>query len=95
MKPVGANKDVKLMAEVIRIASCPAFREYEGRMLKDIAAEQAVDMIDITYELLPAYFHPEDAIKPDAVLLHPDLGSYEVKNLAMFSDPFTCNARAN
>lgn len=43
-------------------------------------AEHAVDLIEITYEQLPAYFHPEDAIKPDAILLHPDLGSYEVAN---------------
>ena len=32
------------LARVIRIASCPAFREYEGRMLKDIAAEQGMDL---------------------------------------------------
>ncbi|MGI8792164.1 MAG: N-acyl-D-amino-acid deacylase family protein [Acidimicrobiales bacterium] len=34
------------LAEVIRLASCPAFPEYEGRMLVDIAAE--------TEEALPA-----------------------------------------
>ena len=43
-------------------------------------AEQAVDLIEVEYEELPAYFHPEDAIKDDAVLIHPDLGSYEVAN---------------
>lgn len=42
------------LAEVIRIASCPAFREYEGRMLKDIAAEKQVDICDLTKELLTA-----------------------------------------
>jgi N-acyl-D-aspartate/D-glutamate deacylase len=30
------------LAETIRIASCPAFRQFEGRMLKDIAAEEAI-----------------------------------------------------
>ena len=42
------------LAEVIRIASCPAFREYEGRMLKDIAAEQQVDICDLTLTILTA-----------------------------------------
>ena len=42
------------LAEVIRIASCPAFRDYEGRMLKDIAAEQGVDITDLTKEILTA-----------------------------------------
>lgn len=42
------------LAEVIRIASCPAFREYEGRMLRDIAAEQVVDICDLTKDILTA-----------------------------------------
>ena len=42
------------LAEVIRIASCPAFREYEGRMLKDIAAEQNVDITHLTHDILTA-----------------------------------------
>lgn len=42
------------LAEVIRIASCPAFREYEGRMLKDIAAEEGVDVIDLVRKILTA-----------------------------------------
>jgi N-acyl-D-amino-acid deacylase len=33
-----ANPDPEL-AEAIQLASCPAFREYEGRMLVDVAAE--------------------------------------------------------
>ncbi len=41
-------------AEVIRIASCPAFREYEGKMLKDIAAEQNVDIRDLVRDILTA-----------------------------------------
>ena len=42
------------LAEVIRIASCPAFREYENRMLKDIAAEQKIDICDLTHTILTA-----------------------------------------
>ena len=48
------NNVSRQLAEVIRIASCPAFREYEGRMLKDIAAEQNVDICDLTKDLLTA-----------------------------------------
>jgi len=42
------------LAEVIRIASCPAFREYEGRMLKDIAAEEGVDVTEMVTKVLTA-----------------------------------------
>ena len=39
-------------------------------------ADAALSLIDVTYEELPAYFDPEEAIKPEAVLLHPDYNSY-------------------
>ncbi len=42
------------LAEVIRIASCPAFREYEGRMLVDIAAEKGTDVCDLVRQILTA-----------------------------------------
>ena len=42
------------LAEVIRLASCPAFREYEGRMLKDIAAEKGIDIVPLVHEILTA-----------------------------------------
>lgn len=45
------NRD---LAEVIRIASCPAFREYEGRMLVDIAAEQDLSLEDAVRHVLTA-----------------------------------------
>jgi carbon-monoxide dehydrogenase large subunit len=41
-------------------------------------AEEALDLIDVNYELLQPIFNPEEAIKPDAPLIHPDLGEYEV-----------------
>ncbi len=43
-------------------------------------AEKALDLIQVEYEPLPAVFLPQDAIKPDAPLIHPDLGDYEVVN---------------
>lgn len=42
------------LAEVIRFASCPAFREYEGRMATEIAAEQGVDPVDVIRQVLTA-----------------------------------------
>jgi len=42
------------LAEVIRIASCPAFREYEGRMLTDIAAELGIDVTEAVKHVLTA-----------------------------------------
>jgi N-acyl-D-amino-acid deacylase len=42
------------LAEVIRIASCPAFRVYEGRMLTDIAAELGIDITEAVKHVLTA-----------------------------------------
>jgi N-acyl-D-amino-acid deacylase len=42
------------LAEVIRIASCPAFREYEGRMLVDIARELGIDVTEAVKHVLTA-----------------------------------------
>lgn len=42
------------LAEVIRFASCPAFRHYEGRMAVDLAAERGVTASDIIREVLTA-----------------------------------------
>ena len=44
----------RTLAEVIRIASCPAFREYEGRMLVDVALEKKVELTDLVVEILTA-----------------------------------------
>ncbi|MFK7914904.1 MAG: amidohydrolase family protein, partial [Pseudomonadales bacterium] len=41
-------------AKVIRIASCPAFREFEGRMLVDIAAERELDLASTVRLILTA-----------------------------------------
>lgn len=42
------------LAEVIRIASCPAFPQFEGRMLTDIASEQDMDVTDAVRMVLTA-----------------------------------------
>ena len=40
-------------------------------------AEEALALIDVEYEELPAVFDPFAAMEPDAPILHPDLLSYE------------------
>jgi carbon-monoxide dehydrogenase large subunit len=41
-------------------------------------AEKAARLVQVEYEELPGVFDPLEAIQPDAPLLHPDLGSYDV-----------------
>ncbi len=40
------------------------------------AAERAVAAIEVTYEPLPPVFDPEEAMTPDAPLVHPEWASY-------------------
>ena len=44
----------KELAECIRIASCPAFREYEGKMAVDIAAEENMPVTEVIHKILTA-----------------------------------------
>jgi CO/xanthine dehydrogenase Mo-binding subunit len=41
------------------------------------AAEEALGLIDVEYELLPAVFDPLAAMQPNAPLIHDDVASYE------------------
>ena len=55
---------------------------YQGEPVAAVAAEteeaalRACELIDVKYEPLPAVFDPEQAIEPGAVLVHPDLHTY-------------------
>jgi len=40
-------------------------------------AEEAVALIQVEYEELPAVFDPVEAMKPDAPIMHPDYVSYQ------------------
>jgi carbon-monoxide dehydrogenase large subunit len=51
-------------------------------------AEKAVELIEVEYEPLPGVFDPEFGASPEAPLLHPDLGKYEVANF-IFPEPGT------
>jgi CO/xanthine dehydrogenase Mo-binding subunit len=52
-------------------------------------AEQAVELIDVVYEILPPVLDPMESIKPDAPLVHPDLGSYSFVEAAFSPQPGT------
>src|ERR1043165_7672913 len=41
------------------------------------AAEEALSLIDVEYEELPAVFDPLDAMQPDAPRLHEDVAAYD------------------
>jgi carbon-monoxide dehydrogenase large subunit len=51
-------------------------------------AQKALDLIDVDYEVLEPVLDPELGIRPDAALLHPDLGQYAVANF-IFPKPGT------
>ncbi|NJN98422.1 MAG: molybdopterin-dependent oxidoreductase [Anaerolineales bacterium] len=46
--------------------------------VSEAVAEKAVELIKIEYELLEPVLDPEFGASPEAPLIHPDLGSYEV-----------------
>jgi len=43
----------------------------------EATAEKALQLIKVEYEALPAVFDPEESARPDAPLLHEDLGTYK------------------
>ncbi len=54
---------------------------------EEIAVE-AAQLVKVEYDELPAVFDPLEAIQPDAPLIHPELGDYEVVNF-IFPQPNT------
>jgi carbon-monoxide dehydrogenase large subunit len=51
-------------------------------------AQKALDLIDVDYEVLEPVLDPELGTRPNAALLHPDLGKYVVANF-IFPKPGT------
>jgi len=51
-------------------------------------AQKALDLIDVDYEVLEPVLDPELGTRPNAALLHPDLGQYVVANF-IFPKPGT------
>ena len=66
-----------------------------GEAVAAVAAEtpeiagQAVELIDVEYEVLPPVLDPMEAIKDGAPLVHPDLGTYSYVEAAFSPQPGT------
>ncbi|HLI28958.1 MAG TPA: xanthine dehydrogenase family protein molybdopterin-binding subunit [Chloroflexota bacterium] len=54
-------------------------------------AEEALSLIEVEYEPLPAVFDPLEAIRPEAPLLHPDLQRYRVPDQRIPDIPNVCS----
>lgn len=52
-------------------------------------AEKAIELIEIEYEPLKALLDVEEAVKPDAILIHEDLGNYKTIPDVFFPEPGT------
>jgi CO/xanthine dehydrogenase Mo-binding subunit len=80
-----ANVDSRLIGAVLQDMPVLARDRvrYVGEDIAAVAAidadsaEEAVHLIDVEYEELPAVFDPLDAMKPEAPLLHPDYERYQ------------------
>ena len=71
----GAVKDKRLLAlDKVRYIGEPVAAV---AAVDEITAMEALDLIDVTYEDLPAVTDPIAALQPDAPLVHPDLPAYD------------------
>ncbi|MDR1014527.1 MAG: xanthine dehydrogenase family protein molybdopterin-binding subunit [Coriobacteriales bacterium] len=68
---------------------------YQGEIVAAVAADtaeiaqQAVGLIEVEYEPLPVLNDVRDAVKPEAMLLHPHLGTYAHSVGVFFPEPGT------
>jgi CO/xanthine dehydrogenase Mo-binding subunit len=90
VKVVITGKDVSPRLEGVSLLDKPVLAQervrFIGEKVAAVAAtdrdivQEALELIDVEYEELPAVFDPVDAMKPDAPLLHPDYASYQGPN---------------
>jgi carbon-monoxide dehydrogenase large subunit len=74
--PVLARDQVRFIGEKVAVVAAED---------PDVA-EDALALIEVEYQELPAVFDAEEAMKPDAPLLHPDYRSYPHAPEKFFSD---------
>jgi len=100
VKAVITGKDVSPRLEGLNLQDQPIFaRErvrYIGEKVAGVAAidkdvvEEALELIDVEYEELPAVFDPLEAMKINAPILHPDYSTYR----GSFKEPSLKNVRS-
>lgn len=91
VKAIVTGKDVLPRLEGCTLLDKPVMAldrvRYVGEKVAGIAAtdrevaEEALGLIEVSYEELPAVFDPMEAMKPDAPILHPDYPAYKGINL--------------
>jgi CO/xanthine dehydrogenase Mo-binding subunit len=68
---------------------------HHGEAVAAVAAEsldianRAIELIDVEYEVLPPVLNQMDALREDAPLVHPNLGSYDYVKAAFSPQPGT------
>jgi len=87
VKVVITGKDVSPRLEGVSLLDKPVLAQdrvrYIGEKVAAVAAtdrdivQEALELIDVEYEPLPAVFDPLEAMKPDTPLLHPDYATYQ------------------
>lgn len=90
VKAVVTGKDIGPRLYGVGLEDKPAVAidrvRYIGEKVAGVVAadkdtlEEALGLIEVEYEELPAVFEPLEAIKPDAPLLHPDYPAYRGPN---------------
>ena len=90
VKVIITGKDVSPRLEGVSLLDKPVLAQervrFIGEKVAAVAAtdkqiaQEALDLIDVEYEELPAVFDPLEAMKADAPLLHPDYASYQGPN---------------
>jgi CO/xanthine dehydrogenase Mo-binding subunit len=90
VKAVITGKDVSPRLEGVSLLDKPVLAQdrvrYVGEKVAAIAAvdketvEEALELVEVEYEELPAVFDPLEAMNPAAPLLHPDYASYQGPN---------------
>ncbi len=86
VKAVVTGKDISPRLEGYTLQDKPVFAldrvRYIGEKIAGVAAvdkdiaEEALNLIDVVYDELPAVYDPLEALKPEAPVLHPDYSSY-------------------
>ena len=88
VKAVVTAKDVPDTRFGLGLSDEPIMARYKARFIGEPVAavaaetleiaEEALELIDVQYEELPAVFDPEEAMKPNpSVVIHPDLPNYK------------------
>ncbi len=100
VKAVITGKDVSPRLEGLGLEDMPALAQdrvrYIGEKVAGVAAldkdlaEEAVSLIEVNYEELPAVYEPLEALKPGAPLLHPNYDEYE----GMHKEPVLKNVQS-